>query len=255
MKHLKCLFLLLALTTQAYADESERPVVQFEQYRPNYFIIGNPNLKIQFSFKAKLFGDDLYMGYTQRIFWDVLYVESAPVLDTIYNPEAFYRFHSQAKSEKDTWLDLGLIEHESNGLAGYGSRSWNRTYLRYHSVLPLTGSKDPAKLYWSLKAWVPYVVDLQTTDYINYRGLYDFDLTFANFLGERLKETDLNFRINGGGKSWVNPLQGSQEVTLRIHHDFQKFTPSFFIQMFHGYGETMLNYNRNTFGLRGGIGF
>ena len=245
---------LLFLATSAFADESQPPPVQLEAYKANYFIIGNPNLKTQISFKARVLGDNLYFGFSQRLFWDLLYVESSPVLDVNYNPDLFYRFRPQ-DSAPDSWLDFGIFEHESNGLAGYGSRMWNMSYLRYHSVLPLSGTPGGARLFWSIKVWAPYLIDLQAQDLVQYRGIYELNLTWANFLSGWLKDSDISFRLYPGGYSWINPLKGGQELTLRMHPDSRRFTPALFIQAFHGYAETMLNYNRSTFGLRAGMGF
>ncbi len=241
---------LLWPSPSLWADEGGAPLVQLQQYRPIYLLLGKPDVKAQISFKGQLLRSfDLYYGYSQLMIWD-LFEKSSPFRDINYNPEIFYRIHLSRPTER--WLDAGLIEHESNGRDGAASRSWNRSYLSFHSKNQL-GAKTA--LWWSLRAWFPYGYHQDNADILQYRGLWEAHIALTEFLGPFFKIHELTLRIYGGGKSHVNPLQGGQELTFRTQVASGAITPAIVLQVFHGFGEYMLNYRDERVGLRAGLGF
>ena len=244
----------------AHADEasvsnllarSDTEVLSLYRYKPFYFLLGSPDTKIQISFKAKILREtELYIGYSQIMMWDI-FKTSAPMRDLNYNPEIFYRF-SLSDRRPEQWLDFGIYEHESNGLAGDGSRSWNRTSLRYHSSTTFT---HDSRLLWSIKAWIPYLYDSTSPDIPKYRGVWELNMEFCNIMGGFVQPGDVLLRIYPGGASYTNPLKGGQEITLRMKSRWQGFLMPIMVQFFHGYAESLLNYNQETMALRAGIGF
>ncbi|MDE2510111.1 MAG: phospholipase A [Elusimicrobia bacterium] len=138
---------------RAAAQENWTQVVKFQAYKPDYFLMGQPNAKIQGSMKIPLLqGEQLYFGYTQMMLWQL--VRPDPFFSDIsYNPEFFYRFALGDGTAR--WLDFGPFEHESNGRGGANERSWNRTYIRGHDEWTLGGR---TKLRAELKAWLPYSI-------------------------------------------------------------------------------------------------
>lgn len=234
----------------AYVDEGTPPIVKISAYKPTYFLVGKYEGKVQFSFKARpAEAIPLYFGYTQLMMWDI-YKSSAPMRDINFNPEVFYRFVLGEEREL-RWLDIGIFEHESNGLNGDGSRSWNRTYARFSDAISFDGS--PAKVQWSVKAWVPYSCETERCS--RYRGLGEFTISLENLLGSHLGANDIALRFYGGGPSYFNLAKGGQELTLRLRPSQRGYVPLFVIQFFQGYGENMLDQDRKGLALRGGIGF
>jgi outer membrane phospholipase A len=232
----------------AYVDETQPSLERFSGYKPMYFLFGSNHSKFQFSFKAKIVESfPLYFAYTQTSFWDV-FRYSAPFLDTTYAPEIFYR--NILNSDKKTWLDYGVF-HESNGRDGDASRAWNRFYLRYSR----NENFGETHWSWSAQAWLPIETENQSKDLPKYRGIYEFIVTWADFLGEDFDRDDLSLRLYPGGSIFINPFLGGQEITFRFKNKSRKFLPLFLVQMFHGYGESMLDYKTNTWVARVGIGF
>jgi phospholipase A1 len=233
----------------AYLDETRPETVLISPYKPTYFLIGTPDTKIQLSFKGQLVeAIPIYLGYTQLMFWD-LFETSAPFQDLNYNPEIFYRV--KGFENPLTWLDIGIFEHESNGKSGGDSRSWNRLYLLYNTGWSLRGN---LKMTASARAWAPYALS-DNSDITHYRGLAEFTVTLSGFLGSSFDRDDLLLRFYFGGDSYLNPLKGGQELTFRAKSKARKFLPLFTAQLFHGYGESLLDYQENRTGLRVGIGF
>jgi outer membrane phospholipase A len=233
----------------AYLDETRAETVLISPYKPTYLLLGSVNTKIELSFKGQLVEQvPLFFGYTQLMFWD-LFKDSSPFSDINYNPEVFYRgiFFQDTRR----WIDFGLFEHESNGKGGDDSRSWDRAYLRYSDQWKLG---ERFTLNASAKAWVPYAT-IDNSDIAKYRGLAEFTVSFSGFLGRFFERDDLIFRFYLGGATYINPLQGGQELTFRVKSAPRKFLPLTVIQLFHGYGENLLNYRDNRTALRAGIGF
>lgn len=230
-------------------DETRAETVLISPYRPTYFLLGSLDTKIELSFKGQLVEKvPVFFGYTQLMFWD-LFKTSAPFSDINYNPEVFYRVF--AFPEHTRWIDFGAFEHESNGKGGDDSRSWNRSYLRYSDTWKLG---ERFQMFTTAKAWVPYALK-ENPDIAKYRGLAEFTVSFSGFLGRFFDRDDLIFRFYLGGATYFNPLQGGQELTLRFKAGPRKFLPLTVFQVFHGYGEDLLNYQENRTALRAGIGF
>jgi phospholipase A1 len=121
--------------------------IEFKPYRDNYigFMWNNPQddgaaenqvnytpqlAKLQVSFATSIielpnFWTHLWMGYTQKSFWDIL-GQSSPFKEHDFNPELFLEWTPDLW-KMDSW-QVGY-EHESNGVAGEDSRSWDRTYV------------------------------------------------------------------------------------------------------------------------------
>jgi phospholipase A1 len=235
----------------ASAEEGADTTIRLEPYKPLYFLVGQPNTKIQLSFKGRLVeGSNLYFGYTQLMMWEL--IRSDPYFsDLNYAPEIFYRYHVADSPKR--WIDFGAWEHESNGKGGANERSWNRTYLRYHDETDL-GWKQ-TRLLWSIKAWVPYAYNSANKNITEYRGLWEVNVTLAKLPSPVFEQDEWTFRLYPGGPSSNNPLRGGQELTLRAKLRGRRFLPLFVGQVFHGFGENLLDFQESRWGLRAGIGF
>lgn len=242
MPKLCIVLFLITFTFIAYGDEGTPPWADFYPYKQIYLLTGHPDSKLQLSFKFKVLrNQEIYVGYSQLIMWD-LFQKSSPIRDINYNPDIFYRWNFNESAEK--WLDFGAFEHESNGKDGRASRSWNRSYVRYHCA------------FFSAKIWIPYWMDDTTTDLVHYRGLWELEFTLSDFMKTFFSSrNDLILRFYTGGASRLNPLQGGQELTLRLKLNEKNIVPQLVFQLFHGYGENLLDASENRTGIRAGLGF
>lgn len=246
------LFPLVSPRAHAYANEFSPPQWVAEPYRPNYFLYGSQTSKLQLGAKIQLIQDlDLYFAYTQLMFWD-LGANSKPFYDLNYNPEFFYRIRKDRESS--SWIDLGFYEHESNGLEEEKSRSWDRSYIRYVFMTPIS---TETKLYTSLKAWFAYgSYDDGNRDIQRYRGIWEANFTLTQFLGSFFGRHDLTLRIYPGGASTVDPLKGGQELTFRyVRASRFKILPVISFQIFNGYAEKLIDYDKRHTEFRVGISF
>jgi outer membrane phospholipase A len=238
-------------TTPEIASEHE-PIRFFERYQPSFFLLGKPITKVQISFKVQILRRvPLFFGYTQLMMWD-LFAPSAPFRDLNFNPELFYRLKLGEAGDRRNDLDLGVFDHESNGKDGPASRSWNRAYLRYTStrLLPERG------LWWSLKLAVPYGMNDEDSKQLpKRRGIWELRIGASDLFKTLFEVNEVVLRLYGGGGSRVNPLQGGQELTYREKSSSRKLLLPLYLQIFHGYGENLLDADEKRWGFRAGVGF
>jgi phospholipase A1 len=240
-------------SSRADAASEHEPIPYFERYHPSFFLLGKPQAKVQLSFKIQLFRDyPFYFGYIQLLIWD-LFGESSPIRDSNYNPEIFRRW--RIPSSPRTFIDFGPFEHESNGKDGPDSLSWNRTYLRVLSTREGGGALD-RRISWSAKLAFPYGFGGQSSrDLPKYRGIYEFQIAISDWFGGFFDVNELIFRIYPGGNYWINPFLGGQELTYREKLASRTFLLPLYLQIFHGYGENLLDAADSHWGIRAGVGF
>lgn len=201
-------------------------------------------LKAQISLKTKVAEDlfdtnaDLWFGYTQQMHWQVYNEKySRPFRATDYMPEIFITqpvrmdlpFNGRLRM-----LGAGAIHH-SNGQSDPLSRSWNRLYLM--------GGAEWGKLTLVPKVWT-HIKDSDKgdnpdiTDYYAHgelKALYNFGR------GESLAATGRYNIEEGNGAIELN-------YTYPITRDLHGF-----FQIFHGYGESIIDYNDKTTAVGVGI--
>ena len=181
--------------------------------------------------------------------WDAL-VNHPAFYDLNYNPEVFYRFVTDR--QRSQWIDLGGFEHESNGKGVDGEKSWNRVYVRYHDK---TRVGNIMTMEWGLKAWWALDYNESNRDLQRYRGIYEAEIMLSQIFPSFLDQGDVTLRIYPGGPSTVNPLRGGQELTFRTKVRWSPVLPLVMAQVFHGYGENLMDYKNDRWGIRGGFGF
>jgi len=199
--------------------------------------------EIQVSFKLlvaqNIFGynEKYYAAYTQRSFWQI-YTQSSPFRESNYNPELFVIF---PKGDIDFFgykaLEVGY-SHISNGqgnieLSGNAeefpqlqnrSRSLNVLYAKflwqYKAIL------------YDLKLWSPLMYEDDNPDIYDYYGYMQFDMKYF------YKKNLFTLMVRG------NPvkLKGALEATYSypLHEDIFLYA-----KIFHGYGESLIDYNHN----------
>jgi phospholipase A1 len=241
-------------------EATDRPVVVLAQpgdepalsaYEPSYFTLGSnsehgKDAKFQLSFKYRFFDpkgsiaqrypmlSNVYFTYTQTTVWD-LGGDSSPFRDTSYKPGVFYRW--LGGNSRD-WLPdeyhVGL-EHESNGQSGNESRSINIGYLRpvWHWDL-----ENGRRLTFYPKIY-DYLEKDDNDDINAYRGYVDWQLRYGREDGLIINAL---YRQGTQGYS-TGQLDFSYPLSERI---FARTGAFAHLQIFSGYGETLLDYNREN---------
>ncbi len=227
----------------------------FIMYGDNYFVSGislnqkitpaSSDVKFRFGFAHKilnepiLWGFSLYLTYQQKSFWDI-YKESAPFRDVNYNPGIALGRVIMNNNTLPVGIFFIEIEHESNGRDGIFSRSWNR--------ISLNSSWNVHKnLLLDINFWIPFAIDKEMNrDILDYVGYYDIGLHY---------HVNKNMKINLQGNVYsIDELKGSITLGLLVNLS-EKFNRYYYLQLFHGYGENLLEYNEKRTMLRLGISF
>jgi phospholipase A1 len=200
--------------------------------------------KFQLSLKTKvaqglLFGEgDLWFGYTQSSRWQVFNSDiSRPFRETIYEPEAMLVFDTRAELLGWDLRLLGVgLNHQSNGRSLPLSRNWNRVIAQ--AAFEREDWMLLVRPWWRISEDVESDDNPDIQDYLG-RG----DLTLVHRRGDQEFALLLRHTLRSGDDSrgawqfdWSFPLSSS----LRGH-----------VQIFDGYGESLIDYNHRTtaFGL------
>jgi phospholipase A1 len=201
------------------------------RYRGKYRTLNENEIKklemefqvsLKYDFATNILGlHEIYsFGYTQKSFWQA-YGESAYFRESNYNPEFFTTIPVNDKHIKAVRIS---IAHQSNGRGGEEERSWN--YMS-GSVYYQTGL-----LFTELRLWYRFhdAIDYNP-DLIDYMGHGElrFLLPYKKHLAKLL------LRSNFDG---ANALEFS--YTYPFFHSKDLF---FYLKVFHGYGESLIDYN------------
>ncbi len=213
-------------------------------------------LFLRFSFKRSIFWN-LHFGYSHKAFWQI-YDEgnSRPFREHNYNPELFLEWDRVWQIDH---IRLGLIEHESNGEklryaddaspVNY-SRTWNRTYLYARkSVLPV--------LDLGLKLWV--VTDSEDPDDGSF-VVDNYDIQQFMGSGEFYIELGkspsiLSVMLRQGWRKGTETIQLDGRIPLQILTGGKDQRIDIFVQIFSGYGDTLIDYDRKITRFSVGVAF
>ncbi len=194
--------------------------------------------KFQISFKTKawenLLGDngDVWMGYTQSSRWQVYNgKQSRPFRETNYEPEVLlvFRNNYSIAGWKGRMAAVG-INHQSNGRADPFSRSWNRVMFNV--------GLDRDNWAITFRPWIRISDgnDDDNPDIEDYMGRGD--VTLVHTMDQHQFSLMARHSLRGGDRShgalgldWGFPIHN----TLRGH-----------LQVFDGYGESMIDYNHRA---------
>lgn len=258
-------------------DESKRGLYTLRTFKPNYVLpyhyTNNINsqptsptrgsveavdqyqdheMKFQFSFRTKVLEDflfhnaDLWVAYTQTSLWQAWNKDiSRPFRSTDHNPDIFYVIPLSQKFDLIPG-ELGLemvkvgLAHHSNGQSKPASRSWN--YWHVSSAITL----GPVLLESTYKHRVNETLEKDDNpDLIHYQGNLETSMTaLIGHSTVSLERSGEYFSMERG--NWklnvTYPLSRSKVGGVRVQ-----------LQIFSGYGETLLDYNHRQ--TRVGIGF
>ncbi len=180
--------------------------------------------------------DSLWFGYTQQSTWQLFNgAISRPFRTTDHEPELMYVYPTDFHLPggwRWRYAGLGLV-HQSNGQSLPLSRSWNRVYLMGGAELgdqfQITGR------IWKRLAENPLSDDNpDIADYIGraeLSGRWNFNRD--NTFGVTVRN---NLRADGRGSirlEWLKAIGDPTKSNLRFH-----------TQLFYGYGDTLVDYNK-----------
>ena len=224
---------------------------------------GNPNnsttvtedyqkqeMRIQLSVRTKLaqnlltdpnsnLRDSLWLGYTGLSYWQVFNSDlSRPFRTTDHEPEIFYVYPTTAQLPfgwRWRYSGVGLV-HQSNGQSDPLSRSWNRYYLMTGLELDNRWQVQ-AKVWKRMKESAADDNNPNIQDYIGRGELkLGWNVNRGNWLGLTARGS-LNGHGKGSGRlEWMHTLgEGwmGGKSNLRLH-----------AQLFHGYGDSLIDYNK-----------
>ncbi len=251
---------------QESAGQAESP---FSTHKTNYFAFyGLPwkdyaQIKFQFSAKYKFFNHEvdlwgvqsaLFFAYTQKSFWSIGQA-SKPFEESNYNPEVFFRFRPALQWGRIKLREILIspYEHESNGMAGAVSRSWDRRYVEVRVGL------QPATPYEKVEAFTDSMVELDLKGW-HASGFGDQDaylrsigsaLNFLDYAGKgelRLKVRNIIPWPWDNQFSFSTRLYQAHSI-YNYEFEFQQKIPgsafSFYIQNWKGYDESLLRFDRD----------
>lgn len=182
--------------------------------------------------------ESISFAYTQQVWWK-LYDNSSPFRETNYLPELFMVIPTSDSIDKH--YNLKAIKfgyrHQSNGQEGYQSRSWNRLFL--------TTQWQWKNLFIKAEGWYRLPEDNDDNpDIEDYMGYGDLQLIylFGKDQVNLLWRNNLDFNKNRGA------IQVDYSTPF-----FNSNNTYWYIKLFSGYGESMINYNESVNKL--GLGF
>lgn len=175
---------------------------------------------------------DLHFAYTQTAFWD-LRADSLPFKESHYRPSLYWQ---QVQDYDTGGIDVLRIgyEHLSNGRDGTASRSID--YLMIHpGWVKQFGERS---LLFGPKIRLDLARAEQNEDVTDYWGNVDWYFRYGR---EDSWITGATFRYGKAGQGNVQ-LDFSYPVRNPI---FPRTGGFVYLQLFHGYGETFVDYDRH----------
>lgn len=224
----------------AYNTESWNPVTA--PVLPGDPVFETRSIESQFQISLKvplavgLFDNhmDIYGAYTNRSFWQMYNsANSEPFRETNHEPELWAQF-------RNDWKIWGLTNsvntvgwvHQSNGRAGELSRSWNRIYANF-----LFEKGDWAFL---IKPWIWVSTNKDRSDNPDideYMGHGEMRLVYGRnghvFSAMMRNQLESGFDRGAVELSWSFPV---------FDYPYLKG----YLQYFHGYGESLIDYDNKV---------
>lgn len=202
---------------------------------------------------------DLYVAYTSKAFWQAFNSErSSPFRDINHEPEVFMLWPTQWRVgpvlsravsfgiNHQSNGQLNRAQTDDNGVVAYESlsRSWNRVMLGAYF--------EQKNFFWHLQTWYRIPEDEKedpaqakgddNPDIEDYMG--NFELTLQRMMGRYSGTMMLRNNLDSDDNKGAVQVDMTFPLTRKLNG---------IVQVFHGYGESLLEYNsRNT---RVGIGF
>lgn len=197
--------------------------------------LSHAELSYQLGFKMKFAENlggtpaDLWFGYTQQSFWQAGNREaSSPFRETNYQPEVMTVIPLKVKlpGAQLRFVNLGVV-HQSNGQSSTLSRSWNRFYVQ--AGLESGGFTLVGRVW---QRWNEDPATDDNPDIIDYLGRGDLVGTYRWRGHEFSLLTRYNFSTDKGAAQlgWAFPIAEHLKG---------------YVQMFTGYGHSLIDYNHS----------
>lgn len=266
MKNFALFLLLWPLTSLAQTQQSapgdatpgEKEAVNVSEFKkeeesllkrnqPFYFAYGKPTSKLQLSFKVPIVKDQpIFLAYTQQMFWN-LEENSKPFQDSTYNPELAYRWETNYHALSS--IDFVPWSHLSNGKKDLDSRSFNKRYIRFNFEKEHTN--------WILRGGlqIGYLYDYEETNINirNYIGPWNLSLSAVQLFDSWVDKSEVGVMIMPAGKYGDSFSQGGYQFSWSFRLGGLDLMPAFYLQYYHGYAETLLNYDVRVNEFRAGF--
>ena len=201
---------------------------------PSGLNYNNIEAKFQLSFKVKILQSifwgrgDLWVAYTQVSNWQLYNANlSRPFREINYEPEVILNFPLKFNVLGFKTRMAGIsFDHQSNGKSNPFSRSWNRIIFQFG--LERGNWSVYVRPWFRLRSIKDDNPDIST-----YIGRGDLNVIYARdgnvFSLVESNNLDFGSRIRGNATfSWSYPIKGNLKG---------------FLQISHGYGETLIDYN------------
>ena len=215
----------------------------YPSYKPgiNY---DQKEAELQVSLKLKvyenLFGlnEIYYLSYTHHAFWQI-YIESSPFRESIYNPEGFVVF---PVSDKESWFQMRsfkfAVAHMSNGqpnttnIDGFDGFNLSKSINFFYG----TARFQHGTLITDVTLMAPFPGSANLSDnpdIMKYLGYTKVKFTYF------IKDHMCSLMIRGNESS----LKGAVEAK----YSYPLYADTYFYaKIFHGYAESLIDYNREV---------
>ncbi len=183
--------------------------------------------------------DSLWFAYSQQSYWQLFSGDiSRPFRTTDHEPEVIYVYPSDAKLPFDwrlRYTGAGLV-HQSNGQPLPLSRSWNRAYL-------MAGAELDKRWMVQARVWKRLPENANSDD----------NPGIENTIGRGELKTMWNFnQQHSFGVTWLTSLRQQSNGSTRLEwlrtigsrDDGGKSNLRLHTQLFTGYGDSLIDYNR-----------
>ena len=204
----------------------------------------NVEAKFQLSFKTKVLQGilwnkgDIWIGYTQKAHWQVYNKKISRAFREInYEPEIIFRYPIQFRAFKGEIKSIGFsLNHQSNGRDLPLSRSWNR--IIFH-------------LGYEIDNWI-----ITLNPWIRTKDEEDENPNITQFIGNGEINVSYNYNRHEFYSIITHPFNRLKGGSMQLNYVFpMKGHLRGHIQFFHGYGETMIDYNHSQTTIGIGISF
>lgn len=217
---------------QTYTDNINQEVYD-KAYTPEKMDKMNKmETKFQFSFGIPLVrvgSGSLMLSYTQMSLWQLGNEEaSSPFRETNYKPQLFVMH--QGRFPLFNNIEYGY-RHQSNGRDMSITRSWDMVFLNLEKI--------ESRVEYGINGWYAFRKD-ENEDITDFIPTYDLWLGYKSGIGNVKLRGAYDFRVNKG------------HYELSYTYPVSKFI-GLYVQLWDGYGETLIDYNHNQTRIGAGI--
>jgi len=213
-----------------YPDQPNGETTTFDDFETQF------QISIKTPLATEIFNRhiSLFAGYTNRSFWQVYNNDiSRPFRETNHEPELWLQSVSRIDIMGFSNRVIGLgLSHQSNGRSADLSRSWNRIYTNF--------AFEKQSFVFTLKLWSRFDESPLTDD--------NPDITYYMGHGEfrvLYKKNNNTFALMSRNNIESGFDRGATELSWSFSIGHRKDMRGY-IQIFSGYGESLIDYNQSV---------